>query len=168
MLHASLHANSSFLRPVTIWSTSPVAPSPTRRLPNLRHRLVTVLIGVPDPARYYLEGRIDGSTESEFWGPPSHGQSEEVKSKLLVMRSNHHASISRVCQSQPITPQVARELESQAYIYSQLSGVWTFDVVIVLYVAPGRVVARQQLLLQAFVAPAMWVNCERDGDQIFD
>ena len=149
-----------------IHRSSPVAPSPTRGLSDFRRRPVTVPIGVAGPARYYLEERMDGSAESECLGPASHGQSEEVKLKLLITRSNHHAFIPRVCQSQSKT-QVARGLESRAHTYSQLGGAWAFDVVNVLYVAPGRVVARQQLLLQAFVAPAMWVNCER-WDQIFD
>jgi len=55
---AGLHPNSSFLRPVTFQSISPVALSPSRGLPDLLHR--RVLVDVPDPAKHYLEGWIGG------------------------------------------------------------------------------------------------------------
>jgi len=64
------------------WVTGP--PAPTRS-----HRRF-------DPSKYYLEGWIDGGTETECRGPASRGQNEEVKSRLFVVRSNHHVSSSKV------------------------------------------------------------------------
>ena len=49
-----------------------------------------------DPSKYYLEGWIDGSTETDCRGPASREQNEEVKSKLFVIRSNRHVSIPKV------------------------------------------------------------------------